>query len=369
MSEFIGTITNQEVNCSIEKNERHIIKLNRHNRFLQILEKIAIQIQNLYYEDKINLSKVFQSIALQISEVLEIDRVEIIQISPGWGQKTWAKVINRETEIDSRLQLPINVDCQEWGYILLESSQSGLVWLDNELSFLNQLGLYIAIAIQQERLKQQWQEEIVQRKEIESTLQEFAIENDQLIPSCDLLGRLKLQQQVSNLQDQKSKLEIENTKSKLLADLTQKIRNSLNLEEILVTTVSELRNSLELDRIVIYKILPGGGGKVITESLVPGYSSVLGFEFPEETLPLLCQRQLSFQPYKAITDVKGEYQTDYPCLVEFLERWCVKSKVIVPIIYDTNVWGFLIVHQCSIINAIRCTIRTTKIIKRNGFST
>nr|WP_256381161.1 histidine kinase dimerization/phosphoacceptor domain -containing protein [Myxosarcina sp. GI1] len=116
---------------------------------------------------------------------------------------------------------------------------------------------------------------------------------------------------------------------------------------MLNTTVSELCRSLKLDRIVIYKILPGGSGKIVTESVTSDYSSILGSEFPEETLPLFCQNKIRQQAYKAISDVRQEYQESFPCLVKFLEHLCVKSKIVVPIIYNTNLWGFLIAHQCS----------------------
>lgn len=344
MSELMDANVARAGSTVIEKDEYN--NLNRQKHFLEILESISSKIQNFYTQNSFDLTNFFQFVVTQIYEALEIDRVEIVQVSVNGGQKSRAQIGNLDKSINSHLNLPIIVHLQKWGYILLESCQSKFKLINNELSFLNQLNLYIAIAVQQKQLKQQWQQEIVRRKEVESALKEFVIDSEK-IPSCDPIVKLKLQEQVSNLQLQKRKLEDKNTMSKLLTDLTCKIRNSLNLEEILVTTVSEIHNSLNLDRIVIYKILPEGSGKIITESLTPGYPSVLGFVFPEETLPISCQHRLGRQAYKAVADIQAEYQANYPCLVEFLEGWCVKSKALVPIIYDTKVWGFLIVHQCS----------------------
>jgi hypothetical protein len=136
-------------------------------------------------------------------------------------------------------------------------------------------------------------------------------------------------------------------REQLIAAIAQRIRRSLNSEEILSTTVEEVRQFLQADRVLIYRVLPNGIGRTISESVSPKYPAILGMSFPEEVLPveyqeLYCQGRLC-----AIDDVKAEDAGLTPCLLEFVEQWCVQAKLITPILVSDRLWGLLIVHQCS----------------------
>jgi two-component system sensor histidine kinase VicK len=52
-------------------------------------------------------------------------------------------------------------------------------------------------------------------------------------------------------------------KAELFAEVTLKIRKSLQLKEILRTTVSEVQRILKADRVLIYQVLPDRTGKTI----------------------------------------------------------------------------------------------------------
>ncbi|MGV0102202.1 hypothetical protein NSTCB13_00717 [Nostoc sp. DSM 114160] len=53
----------------------------------------------------------------------------------------------------------------------------------------------------------------------------------------------------------------------LLHRMTKQIRRSLDLQEILTTTVSEVRLFLGADRVKIYRFDADGSGEVIAESI------------------------------------------------------------------------------------------------------
>jgi two-component system, OmpR family, sensor histidine kinase VicK len=55
----------------------------------------------------------------------------------------------------------------------------------------------------------------------------------------------------------------------LFAEITFKIRQSLQLKEILRTTVNEVQRVLKADRVIIYQVLPDGTGKPISEAVLP----------------------------------------------------------------------------------------------------
>ena len=147
--------------------------------------------------------------------------------------------------------------------------------------------------------------------------------------------------------------------TQLLAEITLKIRQSLQLKEILQTTVDEVQRLLNADRVLIYQVFANGTGKAISEAVVPPYPPILGMAFPEEVFPEEYQTLYAKGRVRAITDVKAQDSGLSDCLVEFIEQWGIQSKLIVPILHPlkpelsvgtaplrNHLWGLLIVHQC-----------------------
>lgn len=145
----------------------------------------------------------------------------------------------------------------------------------------------------------------------------------------------------------------------LFASITFKIRQSLQLKEILRTTVTEVQRVLQADRVLIYQVLPDGTGKPISESVLPAYQAILGMEFPEEVFPIEYQKLYAQGRVRAVADVRDPTAEVADCLLEFVEQFDVKAKLIVPILHSlsvhpprstpptTMIWGLLIAHQCA----------------------
>jgi two-component system, OmpR family, sensor histidine kinase VicK len=145
----------------------------------------------------------------------------------------------------------------------------------------------------------------------------------------------------------------------LFAEISFKIRQSLQLTEILRTIVTEVQQVLKADRVLIYQVLPDGTGTPISEAVLPRYPAILGMEFPEEVFPTEYQQLYAKGRVRAITDVSDPTAEVADCLVEFVEQFGVKAKLIVPILHSLSVhpprtsppknaiWGLLIAHQCD----------------------
>lgn len=145
----------------------------------------------------------------------------------------------------------------------------------------------------------------------------------------------------------------------LFSEVTLKIRQSLQLKEILRATVTEVKRILHADRVLIYQVLPDGTGKPISESVSPDYPAILGMEFPEEVFPEDYQKRYAQGRVRAISDVHAPAAGLAECLVEFIDQFQIQSKLIVPILQTLNspqptegvsqnqLWGLLIAHQCS----------------------
>lgn len=143
----------------------------------------------------------------------------------------------------------------------------------------------------------------------------------------------------------------------LFSEVTLKIRQSLQLKEILHTTVTEVQRILQADRVLIYQVLPDGTGKAISESTRPGHASLLNREFPEEVFPEPCQHLYAQGRVRAIANIHDPEADLADCLVQFMKQFNIQSKLVVPILQSqvssqgnetaaNPLWGLLIAHQC-----------------------
>lgn len=141
-------------------------------------------------------------------------------------------------------------------------------------------------------------------------------------------------------------LERQNMRAQLFAITTLHIRQSLNLEEILQTTVSEVRNLLQADRVLIYRFEPDWSGTVVVESVEMGWTATLGAQIEDQCL----QQEGRWRQYQQgrIRAIHNVDQADLtPCHWQLLAQFQVKANLVVPILQSHQLWGLLIVHQCS----------------------
>ncbi|MGJ5631013.1 GAF domain-containing protein [Nostoc sp. CALU 1950] len=140
-------------------------------------------------------------------------------------------------------------------------------------------------------------------------------------------------------------LKRQNLRSQLFAEITLKIRESLQIDEILQTTVTEVQKLLQADRVLIFQLWPDGSGTVVQEAVLPGWPVILGeniFDpcFKEEYLERYRQGRVS-----AIEDIEAAHIQ--PCHREFLQQFAVRANLVVPILVRDGIWGLLLAHQCA----------------------
>ncbi|UBF28337.1 PAS domain S-box protein [Kovacikia minuta CCNUW1] len=201
-----------------------------------------------------------------------------------------------------------------WGLLVVHQCHAPRQWQAFEVDLLKQLGLQIGIASQKASLYTQLETELVERRRAEQALA----------------------QQVQREQ--------------VLRIISQQIRKSLKLENILATTVSEVRQLLNTDRALIFQLFPDGSGVVIKESVGPEYPTTEGMRFLDEHFPSDCYEFYRKGQARAISDTALDLWAD--CLVEFMQQVSVKSKIVAPILQKledgtTIIWGLLIVHACT----------------------
>ncbi len=145
----------------------------------------------------------------------------------------------------------------------------------------------------------------------------------------------------------------QNQRAQLFAELTIKIRQSLDIGEILQTTVEEVRQVLHADRAIVFQLMADGTGIVVKEAVVETCQPLLGNQITDTCFPTTYLEQYKQGRVNAICDV--ESAEIHPCYRDLLRRIGVKSNLVVPLLQRDapeeplreRLWGLLIAHQCS----------------------
>ncbi|MFS8911255.1 response regulator [Synechococcus sp. H60.3] len=140
-------------------------------------------------------------------------------------------------------------------------------------------------------------------------------------------------------------LERQSRRAQLLADLSLKIRQSLDIAEILETAVTEIQALLRADRVLVYRFQPDGSGIISNEKTQPGIPSLLGEVIEDPCFQEKYAELYSQGRVRAISDVEAEGLE--PCYLELLQTMQVKANLVVPLFMEQRLWGLLLAHQCS----------------------
>jgi light-regulated signal transduction histidine kinase (bacteriophytochrome) len=169
-------------------------------------------------------------------------------------------------------------------------------------------------------------------------------------------------------------------KEALLSRMANRIRQSLDLQEILDTTVIELRAFLQTDRTKIYRFDHDGHGQVVAESSDQNrLPSLLGLHYPSDDIPPQARALFVKARTRSIVNVAeqrillnsipapkstsirdltveqilqqpvGEILSRPvdPCHVDYLTQMGVQSSLVVPILHQQTLWGLLISHHAE----------------------
>jgi len=141
-----------------------------------------------------------------------------------------------------------------------------------------------------------------------------------------------------------SQLQRAANRERLLSETALRIRSSLNLDEILHTTVAEVRKFLQADRVLIAEFTPDGICRTVAESVDPEWATILSCEADQCSVEEV--RQLFQQDeVRVINDTAQIAKTSF--LKEYHERCQVRAGMGVPIMLDGDMFGVLIVNQCA----------------------
>lgn len=135
-------------------------------------------------------------------------------------------------------------------------------------------------------------------------------------------------------------------RERLVLEIAQRIRQSLNLEEILSTTVAEVQQFLQVERVFIYRFQPDWSGDVIVESVNPGWLPLLAMHIKDSFFGKADGRELYRQGRIQATD--DIYTASLAkCHVDLLVELQIRANLVVPILQGQHLWGLLVANHCS----------------------
>ncbi|MCC5636893.1 GAF domain-containing protein [Nostoc sp. CHAB 5844] len=169
----------------------------------------------------------------------------------------------------------------------------------------------------------------------------IAIEQQQMYQEVQLLNaNLELR-----VKEQTAELEKSLLFTKVIKQVSEQIRRSLDLKTTLRTIVHEVRSLLNSDRVLIYQRTSESDGQVIVEEINGNWLSTLGTTTPPGCFPDESARFYLQGKVRAINNVSTA--SIDPCHQEFLQNLQVQANLTVPINIGLRLWGLLIVHQCE----------------------
>ncbi|ANV83519.1 hypothetical protein AWQ21_03460 [Picosynechococcus sp. PCC 7003] len=208
----------------------------------------------------------------------------------------------------------------------------------------------------------------------------FGADDVLLLPCTNTELQKRVQQQLNHkhLQalwlNQTEQLQRTINRQRILSVIINRIRRTLNLNEIFQSTTQEIHDALNCDRVVIYRFNPDWSGRFVAEAMSPQWRSLMNdastqqrellkysavrddrcivkvFEsdlpgWVEDTYLQETQGGIYRQgkTYRAVHDI---YKAGFPpCYIELLENFQAKAYVTLPIFLGDRLWGLLGIYQ------------------------
>ncbi|KAF3884818.1 MULTISPECIES: GAF domain-containing protein [Nostocales] len=230
----------------------------------------------------------------------------------------------KQFQIKTSLSLPLQVEGQVWGLLVVQQCSHARKWKEAEVNLLHHIVAELKLKLQTIELKTQRYEEAKQEK--------------------------------------------------VLAQILQKIPPSSDASTTLGNITQQLRQFFKADRVVVYRFFPDWSGEFIAESVGAGWVSLMqeqennsNFQSANIVDSDFCSVKLLGNPTTRSTDSylkdtqggsfvrgKGIKRIDdistaafSDCYRETLEKYQARAYIIAPIFEGEQLWGLLSVYQNS----------------------
>ncbi|MEH1855335.1 MAG: GAF domain-containing protein [Nostoc sp.] len=320
-------------------------------------EKVFTKIVNRIRQS-LDVESVFKTTTQEVRQSLQCDRVAVYRFNPDWGGEFvaesvgtgWTKLVGPDIRTvldDTYLQETkggryvrgenfIVNDIYEVGlapcHIEILEQFEAKAYIIVPIFFGDKLwGLLAAYQNSSTREWQSWEVNFLVQTSLQFSLAKSQIDYLELV-------RLKSDKLAQIAEQEKAVTKISN-----------RIRQSLDVEEIFKTTTQEVRQLLRCDRVGVYRFNPNWSGEFVAESAGHLWVKLVGPDIKtvwEDTHLQETQGGRYAQGENFV--VNDIYQVGHsPCHIEILEQFEAKAYVIVPVFAGEQLWGLLAAYQNS----------------------
>ncbi|AFY69539.1 GAF sensor signal transduction histidine kinase [Thalassoporum mexicanum PCC 7367] len=334
---------------------------------IQLLQQKALLSVVTKIRESLELQTIFDSTATEVRQLLNVDRVTIYRFDPGanynvgrfvaedvlppyhsalgaeindhcFGHnyahyyqqgRVWAAadiyalgLKNCHIEILARFQVkanlvvPLHQGNELWGLLCIHHCAASRQWQDTEIEFVQQIAAHLSVALQQ----------------------------------AEAMERLNQQSQYLSLSVAQAV-----AREKAAATVINKIRRSLEVEEIFATTTHEVRQLLNADRVAIYRFNPDWSGEFVAESVDRDWLPLvhqninnkknINTKWEDSYLQKTQGGRYANHETFAVADI---YTVDHSeCHVRMLKYFQIRAYAIAPIFSGQKLWGLLGAYQNS----------------------
>jgi len=306
----------------------------------------------------LDIESVFKTTTQEVRQLLKCDRVVVFRFNPDWSGEfvaesvgnTWTKLVGpgiktiwadtymqesrggrytrgesfvahdiyevghspchvemlEQFEVRAYAIVPVFSGEKLWGLLAAYQNSGPRDWQTWEVNFLVQIGLQFGVAISQ----------------------------------AEYMEQLRVKSQhLSQFAEQE----------KAVTKIVNRIRQSLDIEEIFKIATHEVRQLLRCDRVGVYRFQSNWSGEFVAESVGHNWVKLVGPDIKtvwEDTHLQETQGGRYAQGENFI--VNDIYKVGHsPCHIEILEQFEVKAYVIVPVFIGEQLWGLLAAYQNS----------------------
>ncbi|MEQ9482571.1 PAS domain S-box protein [Coleofasciculus sp. F4-SAH-05] len=188
--------------------------------------------------------------------------------------------------------------------------------------------------------------DISDRKQAETQIYRLNAELEQrVIERTQELQRTNdnLKHEIQERQRAEAAVHLQAQQERLISAIAQQIRQSLDLNQILNTTVTQVQQLLACDQVVIYQTHRDGTGNLVAQALASDCSVSQEHSLADLIFPPACHQFYCRGEIHTIADV--ERDEIVPCLADTVRQLGVKSKLVMPILENETLWGLLIAHH------------------------
>jgi len=322
----------------------------------------------------LDMSTNFQTSVTEIRSILQADRVGIFQFYPeqDWEGELIAESV--DPTVPSALEMRVKDHCfserfaplyqegrinaisdiyaQEYKPCYIELLEKFQIRANMVAPLLKGMELWGLICIHQCNVPRDWTPmDMAFTQQVADNLS-VVLQHDDLLKQANQAGKAAEQQRLVEQQEQ-------------LSHAIERIRGSLDLDQIFKQTVKEVQDLLQCDRTVIYRFNPDWSGELVAENHGSQWTSLMAQQVGHSSLKeniSECRVKLtsSFSCDTHIQTKDGQifsqgcilcvandiYAQDLtPCHIQALEQYEARSYAIVGVFHNCRLWGLLAVYQ------------------------